>query len=82
MTKIKTVEVFDFTDNNGETFAVSIVKENWSAGKVVVQSWHGEATPTGWKSLAGWDGHRFVTTRDQLTNPRTLSLFADGPLEA
>ena len=41
----------------------------------VARVWYGRPTVNGWEPWPEWDGYRFHTTRDKLTNKRVMPLF-------
>lgn len=45
--------------------------------RVKLRVWYGRATARGWEPWPEWDGFRYKTGRDQLSNPRNLQLFKE-----
>lgn len=74
MAKRRSVEVFDTPSNLGGSFTVSLVREI-DAERIEVRVWYGRPTPNGWEAWSDWDGYRFETIRDKLTNRRLMPLF-------
>ena len=67
----------------GEDFALEQPKRPLERGgelprdRVKLRVWYGRGTAQDWEPWPEWDGFRYKTGRDQLSNPRTLQLFKE-----